>query len=71
ALNALPRTDDYARFHREAQRIFSRDLPVLPLYFVPKVVAARPGVSGVVLDPGEYLELWNIEAFDVTRGAEQ
>ncbi|MBU0704623.1 MAG: peptide ABC transporter substrate-binding protein [Chloroflexi bacterium] len=71
ALNALPGTDYYARFHREAQRIFSRDLPVLPLYFVPKVVAARPGVSGVVLDPGEYLELWNIEAFDVTRGAEQ
>jgi peptide/nickel transport system substrate-binding protein len=64
ALNALPGTDDYARFYGEAQRIFSNDLPVLPLYFVPKAVAVRPGVSGVVLDPGEFLELWNIESFD-------
>ncbi|HEY72350.1 MAG: hypothetical protein DRI81_00060 [Chloroflexi bacterium] len=71
ALDALPGTDDYTLVHREAQRIFSRDLPVLPLYFVPKVVAARPEVDGVVLDPGEYLELWNIEAFDVTQAAGQ
>ena len=28
-----------------------------------------PEVSGVVLDPSEYLDLWNIEAFDVTRVA--
>ena len=64
ALDALPGTEDYAHFHREAQRIFSHDLPVLPLYFVPKLVATRPGVNGVVLDPSEYLELWSIEAFD-------
>jgi ABC-type oligopeptide transport system substrate-binding subunit len=67
ALQALPGTEDYARFHREAQRIFSHDLPVLPLYFVPKLVAARLEVSGVILDPSENLELWNIEAFDITR----
>ena len=67
ALDALPGTEDYAHFHREAQRIFSHDLPVLPLYFVPKLVATRPGVNGVVLDPSEYLELWNIEAFDSGR----
>jgi peptide/nickel transport system substrate-binding protein len=65
ALNALPGTDDYSRFHGETQRIFSNDLPVLPLYFAPKAVAVRPGVSGVVLDPSEFLELWNIESFDV------
>lgn len=65
ALDALPGTEEYVRFHVEAQRIFSHDLPVLPLYFVPKLVAVRPGVSGVVLDPSEYLELWNIEALGV------
>lgn len=70
ALDALPGTEDYTKSHRAVQRIFSHDLPALPLYFVPKVVAARPEVSGVVLDPGEYLELWNIEAFDVAQGAE-
>ena len=64
ALGALPGTDDYTLFHREAQRIFSHDLPVLPLYFVPKLVATRPEVSGVILDPSEYVELWNVEAFD-------
>jgi hypothetical protein len=38
----------------------------LPLYFVPKLVATRPEVSGVTLDPSQYLsDLWNIEAFDI------
>jgi peptide/nickel transport system substrate-binding protein len=69
ALDALPGTEAHTSFHREAQRIFSNDLPVLPLYFVPKLVIARPEVSGVILDPSEYIELWNIEAFDVTRTA--
>ncbi|HEY66997.1 MAG TPA: peptide ABC transporter substrate-binding protein [Thermoflexia bacterium] len=67
ALNALTGTEDHARFHLEAQRIFSHDLPALPLYFAPKLVAVRPEVSGVILDPSEYLELWNIEAFDLIR----
>lgn len=71
ALDALPGTDDYALFHREAQRIFSHDLPVLPLYFVPKLVVVRPEVNGVILDASEYLELWNIEAFDVMPVAGQ
>jgi peptide/nickel transport system substrate-binding protein len=65
ALDSLPGTDAYGRFHREAQVIFSHDLPVLPLYFVPKLVAVRPGVVGVRLDPTQYLDLWGIEAFDV------
>jgi ABC-type transport system substrate-binding protein len=67
ALDALPGTETYTSFHHEAQRILSYDLPVLPLYSVPKLVAVRPGVSGVELDPSQYLELWNVEAFDVTR----
>jgi len=67
----LPGTEAYTLFHREAQRIFSRDLPVLPLYFVPKLVATRPEVSGVILDLSEYSELWNVEAFDVAWEAEQ
>jgi len=71
ALDALPGTEAYVSFHGEAQRIFSHDLPVLPLYFVPKLVATRLGVSGVILDPSEYLEMWNIEAFDVVQGAGQ
>ena len=66
ALSSLPGTAAYTRNHIDAQRTFSFDLPVLPLYFVPNVVATRPGVSGVILDPSQYLELWNIESFDIT-----
>ena len=69
ALSALPGTPDYTRAHIEAQRIFSYDLPVLPLYFVPKLVAAGPGVRGVILDATQYLDLWNIEAFDLALAA--
>ena len=71
AMDALPGTEGYVRSHLEAQRIFSHDLPVLPLYFAPKMVATRPEVSGVVLDPSEHVDWWNIEAFDVTPVAEQ
>jgi peptide/nickel transport system substrate-binding protein len=67
ALAAFPGSASFRRYHVEAQRIFSRDLPVLPLYFVPKLVAIRPGVSGVTLDPTEHLELWAIEQFDIER----
>jgi peptide/nickel transport system substrate-binding protein len=66
ALDALPGTDAYQEYHRAAQKTFSRELPVLPLYYVPKYVATRPGVSGVVLDPSQYLEMWTIESFDVS-----
>jgi peptide/nickel transport system substrate-binding protein len=66
ALDALPGTSAHLYSHHEAQRIFAQDLPALPLYFVPQLVAARPGVNGVAPDPSEYLT-WNIEAFDRTQ----
>ena len=65
ALGAWPGTEPYIRSHVDAQRIFSYDLPVLPLYFVPKLVVTRPGVSGVLVDPTQYLDLWNVEEFDI------
>jgi peptide/nickel transport system substrate-binding protein len=50
-----------AQDHAEAQRLFARDLPVLPLFFLVKIAAARPQVEGFVLDPTSPSELWNIE----------
>lgn len=67
ALGAFPGTDAYVRFHLEAQRIFSQDMPVLPLYFVPRLAAVRSDVTGVILDPILYQGWWNIEAFDLNR----
>jgi peptide/nickel transport system substrate-binding protein len=67
ALDALYGTEAHAGFHRQAQRIFSRDVPVLPLYFVPRAVAVGPGVEGVVLDPSQLTPFWNIESFNIER----
>jgi peptide/nickel transport system substrate-binding protein len=65
ALDTLHGTPTYAYYHAKAQTIFAQDLPVLPLYFVPKLVAVRPGVTGISPDPSEYLT-WNIEQVDLT-----
>jgi peptide/nickel transport system substrate-binding protein len=50
-----------------AQRVFARDLPMLPLFFQPQQAAARPGIQGYTLDPGAPSELWNIEEIQLTR----
>ena len=67
ALSALYGTSSFVSSHQEAQRIFAEDLPVLPLYFVPRVIAVGPEVEGVVLDPGQRSLFWNIESIDLTR----
>lgn len=48
--------------YAEAQRLFDRDLPALPLFFQVKVAAALPGVQGFALDATSESELWAIEA---------
>ncbi|MFW6115740.1 MAG: peptide ABC transporter substrate-binding protein [Chloroflexota bacterium] len=65
ALTALYGTEAHQRNHREAQAIFSRDLPVLPLYFVPRLLVVSPRVTGVTLDPSQQTPFWNIESFDM------
>ncbi|MGC9520433.1 MAG: peptide ABC transporter substrate-binding protein [Anaerolineae bacterium] len=67
AVNALSGTDDYVEGHKEAQRIFAEQLPAIPLYLQLKIAAVRPEVKGFVMDPTEYSEMWNIEAFDLDR----
>jgi peptide/nickel transport system substrate-binding protein len=67
AIGSLYGTENHVNFHKEAQRIFSRDVPVLPLYFVPRVIAARSTVTGLALDPSQRTAFWNIESVDVMR----
>lgn len=67
ALSAPYGTATFMRSHQEAQRVFAEDLPVLPLYFVPRAVAVGPEVEGVVLDPGQRSLFWNIESIDLRR----
>jgi peptide/nickel transport system substrate-binding protein len=67
ALSALPGTDDYVEGHLEAQRIFSEQVPVIPLFLRIKLAATRPEVSGFVMDPTENSEMWNIETLDLEQ----
>ncbi len=67
ALDALPGTEEYVEAHKEAQRIFSEQLPVIPLFPYLKIAASRPEVEGLQVDPTENSEMWNIEAFDLER----
>lgn len=66
AVQALPRTPEYRRYHVEAQEIFSQQLPDLPLFWWVRVAVARPGVTGFVLDGSEESELWNVESLGLT-----
>jgi peptide/nickel transport system substrate-binding protein len=60
ALTALD-PQEAARWQAEAERIFERDLPALPLPFRTKLAAARVEVVGFVLDSTSPSELWNLE----------
>lgn len=53
--------------HREAQAIFSRDLPSLPLFFRYRVGLAHPEVVGYQLETTARSDLWNLEAIRPPR----
>lgn len=54
-------------FWAKAQNLFSRDLPVLPLFARIKVAATRPEVTGFVIDPTVNSEMFKIEEFDLQQ----
>jgi peptide/nickel transport system substrate-binding protein len=56
-----PRDD---AFQQQAQRLFIEQLPVVPLYYHLKLLAARPDLCGLSLDVSARSELWNLEQLD-------
>jgi peptide/nickel transport system substrate-binding protein len=62
AENTLERPEALPLYH-EAQRIFSDELPVLPLFARVKVMATRPNVVNFMPDPTVNSETWNIETW--------
>ncbi len=70
ARQALPDEDAYTASHRQAQLLFARDLPAIPLYFRLRAAAARPDLCHFDLDPSGS-PLWNIEAFDYGPSCQQ
>ena len=64
ALSSLPDDAGYKEAQSQAQEIFAEDLPAIPLYLRLDLVATRPDMCGVTLDPSAESALWNLEAFN-------
>lgn len=67
ALSSLPGTAAYEDNHKEAQRIFSQELPVIPLFLRLIVAATRPNVLNFTVDPTGGTEMQNIYMFDLEQ----
>jgi peptide/nickel transport system substrate-binding protein len=68
ALTSLPDDPAYKEAHLKAQEIFAEDLPAIPLYLRLKLVATRPDMCEVTLDPSAESDLWNLEVFNYGTG---
>jgi peptide/nickel transport system substrate-binding protein len=68
ALSTLPDAPEHQAAHFQAQALFAEDLPAIPLYLRLKLVATRPDMCGVILDPSSDTALWNIESFNYGEG---
>ncbi len=62
AENTLERPDALPLYH-EAQKIFSDELPVLPLFARVKVMATRSNVVNFMPNPTVNSETWNVETW--------
>ncbi len=65
ALSNLPGTPEYEEGHKQAQVIFSQDVPVIPLFLRLKVAATRPEVTNFNVDPTQNSELYNVYEYDL------
>jgi peptide/nickel transport system substrate-binding protein len=65
ALSALPGMPEYEEHHREALRIWSEQVPTIPLFMRLRFAASRPEVLNFKLDPTQPSELWNLYELDI------
>ena len=63
AIGSLPGEPAYESAHKEAQRLFTENLPVAPLFLRLKLAATRPDMCNFFMDPTANSEMWNIEEF--------
>jgi len=69
AMVALPGMPEYEQYHQEALRIWSEQMPIIPLFMRLKVAATRPGIVNFVVDPTQRSELWNLYEIDIEPAA--
>jgi peptide/nickel transport system substrate-binding protein len=65
ALDLLPGMEGYEASHQEALRIWTGQVPNIPLFLRPIVAATRPAILNFTLDPTQESELWNLYELDV------
>lgn len=65
ALEALPGTSEFEENHQEALRIWSEQMPIIPLFMHLKVAATRSEVENFIVDPTQDSELWNLYNIDI------
>jgi len=63
--SSLHESESYVQNARSAQATFAENLPSVPLYLKVKVAIARPGLTGLTMNPTAADDLWNIEEFDI------
>ena len=61
---SIPGSEAYLQAHHQAQVIFAEDLPAIPLYQRYRLVAARPDLCNLVVDPSANSALNHIEMID-------
>jgi peptide/nickel transport system substrate-binding protein len=64
AMSSLPGTEAYQQAHFEAQEIFLEDMPVIPLYQRVRLVAMRPDLCNLIIDPAANSALSQLELLD-------
>ena len=65
ALAALPGTAEYASSNQEAVRIFTEELPIIPLFDYLKTAVTQPTVLNFQPDASQPSELWNLAELDI------
>jgi peptide/nickel transport system substrate-binding protein len=71
ALRALPGQPETGTVQAAAQKLFTQGLPALPLYWIPKVIAARPDLCSLNLDVSARSDFWDIETLDYGPGCQK
>ncbi len=56
--------ENYRTAQLDVQRIFSEELPVIPLFYRMKIALSRPDFCGLDLDVSARSTFWNLESFD-------
>lgn len=70
ARGSLPGTPEHVQGHQTALRIFTEDLPALPLFQRPRMMAVSSALSvGPIVDPTQNTGTWNIWEWDITTEA--